>query len=175
MNIQEIESAVLKQLPFRKQHLPVSGLVTKDFSPQNILVIICGLASVYLPEPRKKIVEFYDITPKVYDLYIKDFYSHLDRVNEVIRMYGVKGYKEFSEAFWVRHNPECMGEKYKSGTILSHILSSKREFREFVREDNVFREGDFTSFFVYNKSQLTKNFLNLYSKKHYVDFLEMAY
>ena len=176
MTIQEIEKAVLCQLPFRKQHLPPAGQITKDFSPENILVIICGIASIYVTDPRKKIIEFYDIKPRVYDNYIREFYAHMDRVKELFESYGVRSkmYKDFSEAFWEKHNTDYMGEKYKCGLILSHILSSKREFRELVKK-GIFKEGDFTSFFVYNKSQLTKNFLNLYSKKHYVDFLEMAY
>lgn len=177
MTIQEIENAVLRQLPFKKQHLTVTGLVTKDFSPENILVIICGLGSVYITDPRKKIVEFYDITPRVYDCYVREFCWHMDRVKEVFEQYGVKTkmYRDFSEAFWEKHNTNYAGEKYKCGLILSHVLSSKREFRELVKR-GIFKEGDYTSFFVYNKSQLTKNFLNLYRKeKKYVDFLEMAY
>lgn len=181
MKIQDIERAVLCQLPNRKQHLPSAGMVTKDFSPENILIIICGLASVYIKDPKKTSTEYYDMTEKEYSEYVRDFFMHLLRVNEVVRSYGINTknkdfYKQFAEAFWKKHNKNSGGEIGKCGVILSHILSSKREFREFVRDDNIFREGDFTSFFVYNKAQLTKNFLNLHSKeKKYVDFLEMAY
>lgn len=181
MNIQDIERAVLRQLPFRKQHLPPSGQVTKDFSPENILIIICGLASVYIKEPKKACTEYYDMSEREHGRYVRDFFGHLLRVREVVRAYGINPrnkdfYKLFSEEFWKKHNKGSGGEIGKSGIILSHILSSKREFREFVREDDIFREGDFTSFFVYNKAQLSKNFLNLRSKERkYVDFFEMAY
>jgi hypothetical protein len=179
MKIQEIENALLRQLPFKKQHLPVQGLITKDFSPENVMLIICGLSSVYIPNPKTAITEFYDIKPKEYDIYVYHFLDHLDRVNEIMRAYGVNTklsdhYEAFSNAFWRVHNPE--GQNYKLGTLLSHILSSKREFREFLKKETIFKEGDFTSFFVYNKSRLTRNCLFLASKEtEYVDFLDMAF
>lgn len=181
MNIQDIEKTLLQQLPNKKQHLPVAGLVTKEYSPENIMVIICGLSSIYLKDPKKAVTGFYDISQKLYDKYVRDFFLNMLRVDEIVRSYGVDPrkkdfYKIFSEEFWKRHNKDSGGEIGKSGVILSHILSSKREFREFVKEDNIFIESDFTSFFIYNKAQLTKNGLNLYSKgKTYVDFLAMAY
>jgi hypothetical protein len=178
MTLQEIENAVLRQLPNRKQHLPTNGLVTKEFSPENIFVIICGMASVYLTDPQKTVTEFYDITPKEYYKYVADFTRHLSRVKQVIEGYGVSisepdYYTKFSKVFWEKHNQNTLGEKYKSGLILSHLLSSKREFRE---KNTTLREGDFTSFFIYNKARLTRNYLFLSStKKTYVDFLAMAY
>lgn len=176
MTVQEIEAALLRQLPIKKQHLPNNGVLTKEFSPENILVIICGLASIYLPSPRNKIVEYFDVNNKTYDRYVNQFFTNLKRVNEVVRSYGVfsSRYKDFSDAFWDHHNTK--GERGKSGLILSHILSSKREFREFVKEDNIFTESDFSAFFIYNKAQLTMNYLNLYSKeKKFFDFLDYAF
>lgn len=182
MTIQEIEKAVFKQLLGRKEKLLLSNFVTKDSCHDAGLIIICGFASIYLNEAERVVTRYYDINAKEYANKVRIFFKHMRRVVDVVESYGVKTnepdfYKRFAGVFWDAHNKDYAGERYKSGIILSHILSSKREFRNFLKDNSNFAEGDYTSFFIYNKVQLTKNFLFFQkpSEKGYVDFLGFAY
>ena len=183
MTIQEIEKAVSKQLPGRKENLLLSNFITKDSLHDAGMVIICGFASIYLNDPEKTVIRYYDINAREYSNKVRIFFKHMKRVVEIVESYGAKAkgpgfYKEFDHVFWDTHNPNPNGEEYKSGIILSHVLSSKREFRNFVKNNKShFEEGDYTSFFIYNKVRLTKNYLFFQKpvEKEYVDFLGFAY
>lgn len=180
MKIQDIEQAVLKQLPSKGDHL-----IGKDNSFLNRpgakkdrhmdigMVIICGLSSIHFADAQKKIVSHYDIDNKGYYKNVTVFEKHLNRVSEIINLHGAKDYKSFSVIFWDKYNKYTDGERLKSGIILSHILSSKREFSLFIKDKPVFGDEDYLSFFIYNKAQLAKNFLSLHFPKRgeYVDHL----
>lgn len=176
MRIQDIEKAVLKQLPSKGDHLIGKDEcflnrpgVKKDRYLDIGLVLICGLSVVYIPDAQKKVVKHYDIDNKGFNNNVAVFNKHLKRVSEIIKSYGAKDYKHFTEIFWMNHNPECAGEPFKSGIILSHILSSKKEFSKFIKDNPVFKHEDYLSFFIHNKAQLSKNYLAL--QKQYVDCL----
>lgn len=180
MKIQDIEKAVLKQLPSKGDHLICKDNflsrpgAKKDRHLDIGMVILCGLSSIYLPDAQGKIVAHYDIDNKGYRTNLGVFEKHLNRVSEIINEYGGSDYKSFSEAFWIKHNSRAEGERLKSGVILSHILSSKREFSNFIKWNPVFQHEDYLSFFIYNKAQLAKNFLSLHfplSRREYVDHL----
>lgn len=188
MTVQEIESAVLKQLPFRKKE----ALLNREFAKKDIfkdagMIIISGLSSIYINDARKAITGYYDINSKKYEENVRAFNKHIGRVAEVMRCYGVKPeepdfYRKFSEAFWIKHNTKTAGDMFKSGVILSHVLSynntnNNNSFWDSLNEESFFRKSDFVSFFIYNKTNLTKNylFLSKTKEKKYVDFLNFAY
>jgi hypothetical protein len=177
MKIQEIETAVMKQLPFKRYHEPGKAdqflncvNVKKDRYLDIGMVIICGLSTIYLNESQKKVVAYYDITPKGFNTNVTVFNKHLARVAEIMHFYGAKDYKDFSEKFWTKHNQATAGEIFKSGIILSHVVSSKKEFSKFIKDNTELKDEDYLSFFIYNKTHLTKNYLSL-RKKEYVDSL----
>ena len=180
MKIQEIEIAVLKQLPFRKSDaLNNREFATKDIFRDAGMIIVCGLASAYIDDARKVAVNYYDINKEKYLNNVRSYHSHVSRIGELMEYYGVKieepnSYRNFSNAFWRRHNEGSNHEPYKDGVILSHVISSKRTFTNFLQDP--FIERDYVSFFVYNKAQLAQNYLRLHRQdKEYVNFLQMAF
>ncbi len=180
MTIQEIEQAVRKQLPFKKeQHLFLRTNGEKDYLADAGMIIICGLASVYISKPQEKIISHYDVTQKSYQKYVKLFTANIERVSEIMSSYGVNLgsktlYKDFKEAFWMKHNIISPGDIYKTGIRLSDVLSGRKEYRKFLKEhESCFRDNDFTAFFIYNKAQLTKNILGL--KKTNINYVDLLY
>lgn len=182
MKIQDIEQAVMKQLPSKRYHEPGKEDiffnrpgVKKDRFLDIGMLMICGLSSVYIPDAQKRIVAHYDVDNKSYIRNVNAFGRHLNRVSEIINEYGAYDYKSFSDLFWRRHNNNTAGEPLRSGIILSHVVSSKREFTQFIRDNPVFTDEDYFSFFIYNKAQLAKNYLSLNfplkKNRPYVDHL----
>lgn len=185
MTIQEIEKAVLRQFPRRKeQQLLNYTYILKDKFLDKAMVVICGLSSVYLSDPEKKVTSYFDINRKGYNTNVNLFVRSLARVSEIISSYGIdvrspNAYRQFSDRFWHINNALCTGEIGKSGVILSHILSSKKEFSNFTKTFGVFEEGDFDAFMIYNKAKLATNYLQMnfptLKKQEFVDIAEMAY
>lgn len=192
MTIQNIETALRKQLPGKKEANSFLSGSTYDnyktyFSSDSsksttALIIFCGLCRVYINEAPKKVASYYDIVPKEFNHYAALFTSHCDRIGEVIKSYGVNitlpgAYKKFAVAFWHKHNIVSAGEVNKSGIILSHVISSKKEYNHFLKnEDSCLKESDFVSFYIFNKAQLTKNYLTLGAKhKEFVELVSFGY
>jgi len=94
------------------------------------MYLICGLASIYVPGAEDKAVELYELNARLYRKYINLYFKHIARAAEVMQTYEVDleepdFYRQFSNKFWLTHNKG--GQPYKSGFILSNILSARRE------------------------------------------------
>lgn len=181
MKLLDIEKAVMKQLPKKKYHEPGKGDlsnrpdVKKDRYLDLGMVIICGLANYYISDPKETILAHYDITSKSYNTNVNSFERHIKRVSQIIECYGATDYLSFAEIFWDKHNELSAGDKMKSGILLSHVLSSKREFSRFIADNPIFDDEDYLSFFIHNKAKLAKNYLaithSLHRRQQYVDHL----
>lgn len=183
MRVQDIESIVRKQMLFRnEQHLFLRTNSNKDHLADSGMLVICGLCSIFVPDAEKVVVGHYDIRKKEYLAYVREFHRHRNRVSEILKHYGVSpsapgAYKLFSNAFWHKHNETVPGEPYKSGFVLSDILSLRRDFRAFMKsQDSPFKDEDFTSFFIFNKASLSRNAIRMQFKPaRYVELLDMGY
>jgi hypothetical protein len=189
MKIIQIEAALRKQIAFRKEAAFLMRTdVVKDALMDAGMVIICGLSMIYTPESERaedKIVKLYDINLKQFRKYAGLYFKHIDRAAVVIASYGIdikapNFYKLFADKFWITHNEGAKTEPFRTGVMLSHILSSRREYNVFLNKHvSHFTEDDFTSFFIFNKAQLTKNYLRqkigkAYKEK-YVDAKDLGY
>lgn len=183
MKIQAIEAALRKQIPFRKeQHFFMRTDVTKDALMDAGMVIICGLASVYVPGAEEQAIKLYDLNAKLFKKYSTLYFKHIDRTALIIESYGISlkaenFYKQFSNKFWLTHNVGSNLEPFKTGVLLSHILSSRREYNIFLKNHpSHFLEEDFTSFFIFNKAQLTKSYLRQrMPTEKFVDLKDLGY
>ncbi len=128
-------------------------------------------------------VKFYDINQSQFDKYVSLYFKHIDRVAGIITAYGIDFkttgfYRRFSNKFWDIHNPGSNTDSYKTGLILSDVLSSRREYNLLLESptNSLWKEDDFTSLLIYNKSQLTKNCLRLNAiTEKYVDLRDLGY
>ena len=128
------------------------------------MYLICGLASVYVLDAEDTAIKLYDLNARLYKKYASLYFKHITRAAEVMKFYGIDlevpdFYRQFSNKFWHSHNDS--GQPYRSGFVLSDLLSARREYNVFLNceTNKIFQEDDYTSFLVFNKAQLTKNYL----------------
>ena len=183
MKIQQIEAALRKQLPFRQeQHFFMRTDVTKDALMDAGMVIICGLSSVYVTSAEEAAVKLYDLNPRLFKKYSTLYFRHIDRAALIIASYDINlkapdFYKQFSNKFWLTHNVGSEDTPFKTGVMLSHVLSSRREYNIYLKNHTShFQEDDFTSFFIFNKAQLTINYLRQkLTPEKWIDSIDMGY